>query len=99
MMLDSTAAPGEGPLGLPTPALPDINQPASPGPGPEGLPTPALPDINQPASPGPGPEGLPTPSLPSRPQITCPGSFLLPRGLHCRRRRPRPDLYRPAASP
>lgn len=80
MMLDSTAAPGEGPLGLPTPALPDINQPASPGPGPEGLPTPALPDINQPASPGPGPEGLPTPSLPSQPQITCPGTFCCPAG-------------------
>ncbi|MBR4068510.1 MAG: hypothetical protein IKK08_07810 [Clostridia bacterium] len=28
---------------LPTPALPDTNQPAQPGEGPEGLPTPSLP--------------------------------------------------------
>ncbi len=32
-----------GPVELPTPSLPDLNQPASPDIGPEGLPTPSLP--------------------------------------------------------
>ena len=56
------ANPGEGPMELPTPALPG-DQPATPGEGPVDLPTPSLPG-DQPATPGEGPLGLPTPSLP-----------------------------------
>ncbi len=43
MMNDVNISTDPGPVELPTPALPDINQPASPEIGPEGLPTPALP--------------------------------------------------------
>ena len=35
MMLNQPATPAAEAEALPTPALPDINQPASPGPGPE----------------------------------------------------------------
>ena len=55
---DDTAAPGPGPVELPTPALPD-NTPAAPGPGPVELPTPALPGNGQ------GSSTAPIPSCPS----------------------------------
>ena len=73
--LNRPAAPGEGPLGTPTPSLPPIDQPASPGEGPLGTPTPSLPSIDQPASPGEGPLGTPTPSLPSNPAPGNPPPF------------------------
>ena len=44
-------SPGEGPLPLPTPELPPINQPVTPGPGPLPLPTPTVPP-NRPIIPG-----------------------------------------------
>ena len=55
---DDTAAPGAGPVELPTPALPD-NTPAAPGPGPVELPTPTLPGNGQ------GSSTAPIPSCPS----------------------------------
>lgn len=62
------AAPGFGPSGTVTPALPNggSSQPAAPGFGPAGAVTPTLPDngSNQPAAPGFGPAGAVTPALP-----------------------------------
>lgn len=56
--LNRPAAPGEGPLGTPTPSLPPIDQPAAPGEGPLGTPTPSLPSNpapSRPAQPSPPP--------------------------------------------
>ncbi len=47
-MEDFIISPDIGPEELPTPALPDLNQPASPDEGPLELPTPALPAEPQP---------------------------------------------------
>lgn len=60
------AAPGEGPVVLPTPGIEDTS-PAMPGEGPAGLPTPGVTDTT-PAAPGEGPAGLPTPGVAARPQ-------------------------------
>ena len=56
-LMNQPASPGEGPLGSPTPALPD-GSPAQPGEGPAGLPTPSLPSrptipVRPPAVPAP----------------------------------------------
>ena len=51
--LNRPAAPGEGPLGTPTPSLPSNDQPAAPGEGPLGTPTPSLPPRQPPAAPAP----------------------------------------------
>ena len=70
---ETPAEPGEGPLPLPTPALPAESceeTPAEPGEGPLPLPTPALPAElceETPAEPGEGPLPLPTPALPAEP--------------------------------
>ena len=70
---ETPAEPGEGPLPLPTPALPAEpceETPAEPGEGPLPLPTPALPAEpceETPAEPGEGPLPLPTPALPAEP--------------------------------
>lgn len=47
MMIDVPSVPQEGPVELPTPALPSDDQPASPGEGPVELPTPVLPSTPQ----------------------------------------------------
>ena len=70
---ETPAEPGEGPLPLPTPALPAESceeTSAEPGEGPLPLPTPALPAEpceETPAEPGEGPLPLPTPALPAEP--------------------------------
>ena len=56
------AAPGEGPIILPTPTLPG-GTPAAPGEGPVDPPTPTLPGDTS-AAPGEGPVDSPTPTLP-----------------------------------
>ncbi len=74
------AAPGEGPIVPPTPALPPQNQPAQPDEGPLGPPTPEVTPENQPAQPDEGPVEPPTPEVnpenqPARPN---PGPAELP---------------------
>lgn len=61
-LLNQPAQPDEGPVELPTPALPD-NSPAQPDEGPVELPTPALPA--QPVQP----------ALPSVPVQRCPAGY------------------------
>jgi len=72
------AAPGEGPVAPPTPALPPPDQPARPGEGPIEPPTPEVEPENQPAAPEEGPVEFPTPDVIPENQPAQPGSGLLP---------------------
>ena len=73
------AAPGEGPIILPTPTLPG-NKPAAPGEGPVIPPTPTLPG-NTPAVPGEGPIVSPTPTLPESTSAIPEARAALPMGM------------------
>lgn len=77
---DTVAAPGFGPEGDVTPALPDNNNSiVVPGFGPSGDVTPSLPSNGVTVSPGFGPSGNVMPALPSSPGtcLNCSGGVVI----------------------